>query len=60
MARLLAAEGRYDETIANLNKVLLCEEPRQQANYLYRALPPSLKDVPLPFLLDKNYRMCTL
>jgi hypothetical protein len=60
MARLLAAEGRYDETIANLNKVLLCEERRQQTNCLYRALPPSLKDVPLPFLLDKNYRMCTL
>ena len=34
MARLLAAEGRYDEAIANLNKVLLCEEPRQKANYL--------------------------
>jgi tetratricopeptide (TPR) repeat protein len=34
MARLLAAEGRYDEAVATLNKVLLCEEPRQEANYL--------------------------
>ena len=34
MARLLAAEGRYDEAVENLNKVLLCEEPRQEANYL--------------------------
>ncbi len=34
MARLLAAEGRYDEAVANLNKVLLCEDPRQAANYL--------------------------
>ena len=34
MARLLAAEGRYDEAVANLNKVLLCEKPRQEANYL--------------------------
>jgi tetratricopeptide (TPR) repeat protein len=34
MARLLAAEGRYDEAVENLNKVLLCEQPRQEANYL--------------------------
>lgn len=34
MARLLAVEGRYDEAVENLNKVLLCEEPRQKANYL--------------------------
>ena len=34
MARLLAGEGRYDEAVVNLNKVLLCEEPRQEANYL--------------------------
>jgi len=34
IARLLAAEGRYDEALENLNKVLLCEEPRQEANYL--------------------------
>jgi tetratricopeptide (TPR) repeat protein len=34
MARLLAAEGHYDEAVENLNKVLLCEEPRQEANYL--------------------------
>jgi len=34
LARLLAAEGRYDEAVVNLNKVLLCEEPRQEANFL--------------------------
>jgi tetratricopeptide (TPR) repeat protein len=34
IARLLAAEGHYDEAIENLNKVLLCEAPRQEANYL--------------------------
>jgi tetratricopeptide (TPR) repeat protein len=34
LARLLAAEGRYDEAVENLNKVLLCKEPRQEANYL--------------------------
>jgi tetratricopeptide (TPR) repeat protein len=34
MARLLAGEGRYDEAVVTLNKVLLCEEPRQEANYL--------------------------
>ena len=34
IARLLAAEGHYDEAIENLNKVLLCEAPRQAANYL--------------------------
>ena len=34
VAQLLADEGRYDEAIANLNKVLLCEEPRQYPNYL--------------------------
>jgi tetratricopeptide (TPR) repeat protein len=34
MARLLAADGNYDEAMAHLNKVLLCEEPRQYANYL--------------------------
>jgi tetratricopeptide (TPR) repeat protein len=34
MAQLLADEGRYDEAIASLDKVLLCEEPRQYPNYL--------------------------
>jgi tetratricopeptide (TPR) repeat protein len=34
IAKILASEGRYDEAIANLNKVLTCEEPRQHANYL--------------------------
>jgi tetratricopeptide (TPR) repeat protein len=34
MARLLAEEGRYDEAVANLNRVLLCEAPRQVPNYL--------------------------
>lgn len=34
IARLLAAEGHYDEAVENLNKVLLCEKPRQEANYL--------------------------
>ena len=34
MARLLADEGRYEEAIANLNKVFLCEKPRQVANWL--------------------------
>jgi hypothetical protein len=34
MARLLAAEGHYDEALENLNKVLLCKTPRQEANYL--------------------------
>jgi tetratricopeptide (TPR) repeat protein len=34
MAQLLADEGRYEEAVANLNKVLLCEEPRQYPNYL--------------------------
>ena len=34
VAQLLADEGRYDEAIACLNKVLLCEEPRQYPNYL--------------------------
>jgi tetratricopeptide (TPR) repeat protein len=34
IARILASEGRYDEAIENLNKVLTCEEPRQLANYL--------------------------
>jgi tetratricopeptide (TPR) repeat protein len=34
MARLLAEERRYEEAVAMLNKVLLCEQPRQYANYL--------------------------
>ncbi len=34
LARLLADEGRYDEAIASLNRVLLCKEPRQYANWL--------------------------
>jgi cytochrome c-type biogenesis protein CcmH/NrfG len=34
VAQLLADEGRYGEAIACLNKVLLCEEPRQYPNYL--------------------------
>jgi tetratricopeptide (TPR) repeat protein len=34
VAQLLADEGRYDEAIACLDKVLLCEEPRQYPNYL--------------------------
>ena len=34
MARLLAEEERYEEAVAELNKVLLCQEPRQYANYL--------------------------
>lgn len=34
LARLLADEGRYDEAIACLNRVLLCEKPRQYANWL--------------------------
>ena len=34
IARLLAAEGHYEEAVENLNQVLLCEEPRQEANYL--------------------------
>jgi tetratricopeptide (TPR) repeat protein len=34
MARLLAEQKRYDEAMANLNKVLLCEKPRQVANWL--------------------------
>jgi tetratricopeptide (TPR) repeat protein len=34
LARLLAAEGHYAEAVENLNKVLLCEQPRQEANYL--------------------------
>jgi tetratricopeptide (TPR) repeat protein len=34
VAQLLTDEGRYDEAIACLDKVLLCEEPRQYPNYL--------------------------
>jgi tetratricopeptide (TPR) repeat protein len=34
MARLLAEDRRYKEALAELNKVLLCENPRQYANYL--------------------------
>ncbi len=34
MARLLAAKGKFDEAVANLDRVLLCKNPRQQANYL--------------------------
>ncbi len=34
MARLLAEEKRYEEAVTELNKVLLCEKPRQHANYL--------------------------
>ncbi len=34
MARLLAAEGEYEEAIAHLNKLLNCENPRHKANYL--------------------------
>lgn len=48
VARILAAEGKYDEAIENLNKVLLCKEPRQRANYLKVDRPRAeavLKDI---------------
>lgn len=34
LARLLAEEGRYEEALAAIDKVLSCEKPRQYANYL--------------------------
>lgn len=34
LARLLALEGRYEEALASLDKVLLCEKPRHLANYI--------------------------
>jgi tetratricopeptide (TPR) repeat protein len=34
LARLLTLEGRYEEALASLDKVLLCEKPRHVANYV--------------------------